>query len=253
MSTATWFRHRRERPDAVARLFCFPYAGGSALAYRSWGAFAPPELEICPVQLPGRDERRREPLIARMSDLVNGIADAMEPLLDLPFAFFGHSMGSRVAFELARTLRDRGLPRPLHLFASGSRAPHVPSGAPDLHQMSDAELIEELRRMGGTPDDFLDDPETMAALLPVLRADFEVLETYAFDGGDRIACDITAFRGATDPCASREGTDAWADVTSARFAHKTYPGNHFFVVPHGRAILTEASVRIFRSMAEVAA
>jgi medium-chain acyl-[acyl-carrier-protein] hydrolase len=119
--------------------------------------------------------------------------------------------------------------------------------------MSDAELIEELRRMGGTPDDFLDDPETMAALLPVLRADFEVLETYAFDGGDRIACDITAFRGATDPCASREGTDAWADVTSARFAHKTYPGNHFFVVPHGRAILTEASVRIFRSMAEVAA
>jgi surfactin synthase thioesterase subunit len=214
---------------------------------------APPELEICPIQLPGRDDRRREPLVTRMSDLVDALATAIEPLTDLPFAFFGHSMGSRVSFELARTLRDRGRPGPLHLFASGSRAPHIPSGAPDLHTMDDAELIEEVRRMGGTPDDVLADPDMKALLLPVLRADFKVLETYVFDGDDRIDCDITAFRGVADPCASREGTEAWADLTSSRFAHKTYPGNHFFLVPHGRAILTDVGVRIFRSMAEVAA
>ncbi len=213
---------------------------------------APPEVEICPIQLPGRDDRKADPPYRRMTDLVRDLAAAIEPLADLPFAFFGHSMGARVSFELARTLQQLGAPTPLHLFASGSRAPHIPSAGPDLHDLTDTELIEELRRIGGTPEDFLNDAATMAALLPVLRADFEVLETYAFAGDDRIDCDITAFRGAADPCASREGTDAWADLTAARFAHKTYPGNHFFLMPHGRAILTETGVRIFRSM-EVAA
>jgi medium-chain acyl-[acyl-carrier-protein] hydrolase len=227
--TTPWLKYRRERPDAVARLFCLPFAGGSALTNRPWVA------------------------LVRMDALVAELADAIEPLTDLPYALFGHSMGARVAFELARVLRDRNAPSPLHLFASGSRAPHVPSGGPDLHPMNDADLIGELRKMGGTPDDLLNDPEAMAALLPVLRADFEVLETYAFALGDRIACDITAFRGASDPCASREGTEAWAALTAGRFAHKTYPGNHFFLLPHGRSILTEAGVRIFRSLAELAA
>ncbi len=92
----------------------------------------------------------------------------------------------------------------------------------------------------------------MAALLPVLRADFEVLETYMFAGDDKIDCDITAFRGASDPCASREGTEAWSELTTARFALKTYPGKHFFLAPHARPILTEVGVRIFRSIAQVA-
>jgi surfactin synthase thioesterase subunit len=129
----------------------------------------------------------------------------------------------------------------------------VASGGRDLHDLCDAELLEELRQMGGTPSDLLEDAETMANLLPVLRADFEVLETYAFAGDDRLGCDITAFRGVSDPCASREGTEAWATLTSGRFTLKTYPGNHFFLMPHGRAILTEAGVRLFRSLAEVPA
>ncbi len=115
--------------------------------------------------------------------------------------------------------------------------------------MSDPALIEELRAMDGTPDDVLDDAMTMAALLPIVRADFEVLETYHFDGNDQIGCDITAFRGVSDPCATREGTEAWQNLTSGRFALKTFPGNHFFLMPHGRAILTETSTRLFRSMA----
>jgi surfactin synthase thioesterase subunit len=249
----TWFRYRRERPDALARLFCLPFAGGSALTYRPWVAFAPAEIDLCPIQLPGRDDRRREAVITRMPDLVDALADAIAPLTDLPFALFGHSMGARVAFELTRTLRRRGMPLPVHLFASGSRGPHVPADGPDLHRMSDHDLIAEVRKMGGTPDDVLADAEMMSLLLPVLRADFELLETYVFTADAPLECDITAFRGAADPCASRAGTEAWGELTSSRFALKTYPGNHFFLTPNGRAILTEASVRIFRSMEELAA
>jgi surfactin synthase thioesterase subunit len=115
--------------------------------------------------------------------------------------------------------------------------------------MSDMALIEELRAMGGTPDEMLDDAATMAALLPIVRADFEVLETYHFDGKDQIGCDITAFRGVSDPCATREGTEAWESLTTKRFALKTFPGHHFFLMPHGRSILTETCTRLFRSMA----
>ena len=184
-----------------------------------------------------------------MSDLVAALADALEPYLDLPFGLFGHSMGARVAFELTRTLRDRGAPMPCHLFASGSRAPHIPSNQPDMHRLSDKALTEELRSMGGTPDDILDDADTMATLLPIVRADFEVLETYRFDGNDRVGCDITAFRGASDPCATREGTDAWSTLTDARFTHRTFPGNHFFLLHQGRAVLAETAMRVFRSIA----
>jgi surfactin synthase thioesterase subunit len=247
----TWLKFRRARPDAAARLFCLPFAGGTALTYRSWTALAPNELEVCPIQLPGRDDRRKEPPITRMSDLVRELADVVEPLTDLPFGLFGHSMGARVALELARTLRRRGAPWPIHLFVSGSRAPHVPSGGPDLHRLDDAELIAELRRLGGTPDDVLADRELMASLLPVLRADFSVLETHVFDDTDRVDCDITAFRGAVDPLATREGTEAWAALTTRRLTLKTYSGNHFFIGPHSRAILTEVGVRMFRSMAEL--
>ena len=249
----SWFRYRRERPDASARLFCLSFAGGTAMTYRPWVSTAPSELEICPVQFPGRDDRSEEPPCRRMSVLVERLADAIAPLSDLPFGLFGHSMGARVAFELVRTLRDRGAVLPDHLFVSGSRAPHVPSGGPDLHARSDADLVEELRRMEGTPADILDDPDVMAGLLPIVRADFELLETYGFDGRDRIACDITAFRGASDPCASREGTEAWAGLTTGRFALKTFPGKHFFLQPNGPAVLTEASVRLFRSLSTVAA
>lgn len=244
----SWFRYRKERPDAVARLFCLSFAGGTAQTYHSWTAYAPTELEVCPIQLPGRDDRIGEPAFVRMDALVEALADALEPYLDLPYALFGHSMGARVGFELARILRDRNVPEPCHLFASGSRAPHIPSGHDDLHTLSDADLTEELRRMGGTPADILDDPDMMRVLLPIVRADFELLETYGFDGQDKIGCDVTAFRGASDPCASREGTEAWRDLTAGRFALKTFPGNHFFLMPHGRAILTEASVRLFRSV-----
>jgi medium-chain acyl-[acyl-carrier-protein] hydrolase len=245
----TWFHYRSQRPDAVARLFCLPFAGGTALTFRHWTSLAPAEIEICPVQLPGRDNRQAEKPFVRMADLVDALADALEPYLDLPYGLFGHSMGARVAFELTRTLHRRGLPAPAHLFASGSRAPHIPSGRNDLHSMPDAALTEELRAMGGTPSDLLDDSLAMAALLPIVRADFEVLETYHFDGKDQIGCDLTAFRGASDPCATREGTEAWESLTTGRFALKTFPGNHFFLMPHGRAILTETSTRLFRSMA----
>ena len=226
---ARWLAYRRVRADAVLRLFCFPYAGGSATAFRGWDAGLPSKVELCAVQLPGRESRLADAPFTRMVELVGVLAQVLHPVLDRPFALFGHSIGARVAFELARRLRALKMPQPVHLFVSGSHAPHLRDPWGPFHVLPDAQLIQELRGMGGTPEEILEHNDLMRLLLPVLRADFELNETYIFSPNEALDCRISAFSGLNDTTVPREAVEAWREHTRVDFNCRIFDGGHFFI------------------------
>jgi medium-chain acyl-[acyl-carrier-protein] hydrolase len=149
--------------------------------------------------------------------------------LDVPFALFGHSLGALVSFELARQLRKLGLPDLVHLFVSGHRAPQIPRPGPLTHQWPDAEFVAELRRLNGTPEEVLQHAELMALLLPVLRADFAIIETYSGSDEEALDCPISAFGGLQDSEASYDEVAAWREQTRGLFKVRMLPGDHFFL------------------------
>ncbi|MEV2240429.1 alpha/beta fold hydrolase [Micromonospora sp. NPDC049891] len=222
-----WFWARRPRPAAAARLVCLPYAGGAAAAYRMWDQLAPGCVEVCPVELPGRGVRMGEEPYRRLAPLVRALADALEPLLDRPYALFGHSMGGLVAFELARLLRRRGQPEPVHLFVSASPSPDRRSGA-TMHDASDAELKARLHALNGTPPEVLENEELMGLALPVIRADFAVLETYEFVDEPPLETPLTVFGGIDDLTVRPADLVGWRDH-AITVDLRMLPGDHFFI------------------------
>lgn len=229
-------------------MFCFPYAGGGASIYRGWAAALPPDVEVCPVQLPGREGRLREPPFDRLGPLIEAAAEALAPHFGMPFVFFGHSMGAMIGFELARELRRRGGPLPLHLFAAGRRAPQVPSREEPIHDLPDEQFFAELRNLNGTPEEVLQHAELMRLLCPILRADFAVNETYTFAPGEPFDFGISAFGGLGDADITRDDLSGWQAHTRGRFRLRMLPGDHFFL--HGaRDLILEATAR---DLAEVA-
>ena len=227
--TTPWFTSQRPNPRARLRLFCFPYAGGGAAIYRLWPQNLPSEVEVCVTHLPGRGTRLREPAFTSLDVLVDAAAEAIAPSLDKPFAFFGHSMGAMISFELARRLRDQGQPQPAHLFVSGRQAPQLPNLDPISHNLPEEELHRELLRLNGTPREVLEHPELMELMLPLLRADFSVVETYNYRPGIPLDCSLTVFGGLRDKEVSREQLEAWREQTVGEFALRMLPGDHFFL------------------------
>ncbi|MGA5301851.1 thioesterase II family protein [Nucisporomicrobium flavum] len=222
-----WLWARRPRPAAEARLVCLPYAGGAAAAYRAWHQLAPGHVEVCPVELPGRGLRMGEEPYRRLPPLVEGLADALDPLLDRPFALFGHSMGGLIAFELARLLRRRGRPEPSHLFVSASPAPDRPR-EPTVHDAPDAELKARLQAFNGTPAEVLDNEELMELALPVIRADFAVLETYEFAEEPPLDTPLTVFGGVDDRTVRPDDLVGWREHATT-VDLRMLPGDHFFI------------------------
>lgn len=232
-----WLVRVRPRPEAALRLFCFPHAGGAASSYFHWPA-ALAGVDVAAVQPPGREGRLAEPPIADMPVLLDRLVAAIEPRLDRPFLFFGHSMGALVALEAARELRRRGLPAPARLYVSGRRSPTVPSDEAPLHALPDDELVAELNhRFGGLPAAILAEPELMALFLPVIRADLTVLERHAFRPEAPLDVPITALGGDDDRRAGIEGLEAWRALTSAGFAMRRFPGGHFYLHEQREAFL----------------
>jgi medium-chain acyl-[acyl-carrier-protein] hydrolase len=231
------------------RMFCLPYAGGGASIYRGWGASLPADVEVCPVQLPGRESRMREAPIVRSEPLTQAIADAIQPYMNLPFVFFGHSMGAALGFELARELRRRGQPLPLHLFVSGRRAPQLPAREEPIWALPEPEFLVKLRELNGTPEEVLQHEELMKLLIPILRADFQVNETYEFTPEEPFDFGISAFGGLGDEDVTRDDVAAWQEHTRGRFRMRMLPGDHFFI--HGsKDMVLEA---VARDLAEIAA
>lgn len=240
MSTQLWLRRSKPNPQARLRLYCFHFAGGSASAYRTWPAlFAPihPEIEVSAVQLPGRENRLKEQPFMQVAPLVDTLVSVLRPELDRPFAFFGHSMGAIVAYELAQALTGMGAP-PSHLFVSGRRAPIMPERYLSLHQAvtDDALLRAVQQRYGNLPELLFQDAELKAIFAPLLRADFTLVETYSPSTLKPLPCPITALGGVADPIATRPELEAWQALTQGRFALHMLPGNHFYLQEQSGAL-----------------
>jgi medium-chain acyl-[acyl-carrier-protein] hydrolase len=230
------------RPQAEVRLFFFPYAGGGSAAYAGWRGLFPAGVEMHAICLPGRESRLREPPLSRLGALVEALDQALVPLLDLPFAFFGHSLGALVSFELARRLRRRSRAGPLHLFVSGCRAPQSERRRSPKHGLADAAFIAALQALNGTPRAVLEDAELMQCFLPSLRADFTMFETYSYANEAPLVCPIVAFGGLQDPEIDEGELTGWKCQTSASFAHYMFAGDHFFL-QDSRLTIAQAIVR----------
>lgn len=227
------------RENSRLRLFCFPYAGGGASALHSFAEYAPEQIDVLLVQLPGREDRFSERAFPSLEKLLPVLEECLLPYLDMPFAFFGHSMGALISFELTRALRKRaGIPGPIRLAVSGHRAPHIPDLRPPIYQTSDEEFLAELHHLNGTPKEILENTELLHVLLPLLRADFELCETYAYKQEAPLACPISAFGGLQDPEVPRESLLAWREQTQGSFQARFFRGDHFFL-HHERATLME--------------
>ena len=212
------------------RLFCLPYAGGGAATYAQWATGLPQEVEVCRVQLPGRENRWREALYTSMPRLVETLAEAIRPYLDRPFAFFGHSLGALLSFELARQVRRRYDLSPTQLFVSARWAPHWPDPEPLIYQLPDAEFSATLRRRyNNIPDAVANDPELMAIFLPLLRADVTLLDTYVYTADRPFDCPITAYGGRADRRVTRAALAAWQIHTTQAFQVQVFPGEHFYL------------------------
>jgi medium-chain acyl-[acyl-carrier-protein] hydrolase len=244
MTTSTvWIAPSRidlRAETAQVSLFCFPYSGSSAAFYAAWALPIP--VAICPIELPGHGRRMSERLHTRVEPLVRDIARGLAPYLDRPYAFFGHSTGAVVSFELARFLRREYGTSPIHLFVSGHGAPHLPHRDASVHALPDAEFIEKLREMNGTDPSVLANAELCQILLPILRADFAICETYQYTPGEPLDCPISVFSGLMDRYVTRSELEAWVYHTRARFRLGLYPGDHFFLNSN-RAGLLEAIAR----------
>lgn len=241
-----WFQFVRQSPSPRARLFCFPFAGGGAAAFRAWREILPEEIDLFPVQYPGRGSRVAEAPLAGMDEMVERIREAIRPYLDVPYAFFGHSMGATVCFETARALRRSGDPLPERAFVSARPAPHEPSDRPDRHTMPDAEFLDVLRELEGTPKEFFDHPELIEFMLPVLRADFQLLETYAFREEQPFSFPITALSGVDDPDTPPEKMSSWGRHTTGPFKEISYSGGHFYLEQRARELGREIVANLLR-------
>jgi medium-chain acyl-[acyl-carrier-protein] hydrolase len=225
-----WIRGLGSRQEtARLRVFVFPHAGGSASSYQL-STFFPDDVEVCSIQLPGREDRATEPLRTSMTSVVDELTGVIEANAELPYVFFGHGTGALIAFTAARLLAPR------HLFVSAHRAPHLPNRDP-LHHLPDEEFIDRLVPLYPV----LLDPDLGEVVLPILRADLTLCETYRFRPAPPLSCPITAFGGRDDDLVDAAELHGWGHHTSGIFEFKVFPGEHFYL--RGREHLLVDHVR----------
>lgn len=224
-----WLQCPRPTPDAGLRLVCLPYSGGRASVFKNLAADLPDHLELWAVEYPGHGRRLPEAPSTRLAPLVEQIADVITQQVDRPFALLGYSVGALIGFEVARELARLGRPGPTALFAAAAKAPQLRPTRPPLHELSRDELIEGLHRLAGTRNELLEHEELVDVMLPILRADLSLDETYAYDPGAVLDCPVVAFGGSEDWSTPRSSLEAWREQTTGGFSVVTLPGGHFFL------------------------
>ena len=226
----SWYICHKPNPTARLRLFCFPYGGGGPSTFYNWPKQLPSDVETIGIQMPGLESRMMEPPIDIISMAVQSLLPEIYLKLDKPFAFFGHSLGALISYELARAISEKYSVQPTRLFVSGIRAPHIPIRRSPIYELPEVEFLKELNSLYcGIPEEILQNPDILRILLPGLRACLKMSESYLFLGGDPLDCDITAFGGHDDNTAPREDLEAWRYHTKGMFTLHMIAGNHFFI------------------------
>lgn len=224
-----WFMFSPADANARLCLFCFPHAGGGASVFHSWQETLSTEVQVCAVQLPGRQTRLQEPAATNLPQLVDDLARALLPYSDIPFAFFGHSMGALIAFELTRKLRRENGPMPRRLFLASSSAPQIAKRHPQIYALPEREFVEALQHRSNIPAQALQHSELMQLLLPTLRADFALCDTYEYLPEEPLHLPIHAFGGLEDQDVTKDDLQAWSEQTRDQFTLQMFVGNHFFI------------------------
>jgi surfactin synthase thioesterase subunit len=215
--------------DAGIRLFCFAHAGGGPSFFRAWRTVLAPEIDVRPVLLPGRESRVRELPYRRMEQLLDPLCAALAPYLDRPYALFGHSMGSIIAYEVARRLSAHAGREPGCVLVSGRRAPALPARRRKFSALPEPEFLTAIAALNGTPPEVLSQPQLIQLLIPALRADFELNETYQPLPGPLLDCPVAAYMGLGDPEVTPGELLGWHAETSAEFTLRTFAGDHFYL------------------------
>jgi pyochelin biosynthesis protein PchC len=242
-NTDTWLRRYEPTGKASVSLVCFPHAGGSASFFVGMSRALAPTVDVVAVQYPGRQDRIREPVLDSIAVLADEIYGQLRGADLRQLAFFGHSMGATVAFEVARRLEAARGDAAIRLFASGRRAPSITAGS-HIHSLGDDEFIAELSRLGGNDLPFTDDDEILRLALPALRTDYKAVETYPYTPDVRLSCPITAFVGDHDPVTSVEQASAWRHHTRDHFDLCVFPGGHFYLAAQSARLFREVRLRI---------
>ncbi|MEU3191262.1 alpha/beta fold hydrolase [Streptomyces sp. NPDC006992] len=226
--TDRWLRRMAAAPNARTRLICFPHAGGSAGFFFPLLKSLPGTVEAYAVQYPGRQDRLAEPSLTSVDELVDAVCEVLRQEPAMPLVLFGHSMGATLAFEVARRRERSGSGSPLGLIVSGRRAPSL-QRTETVHQRDDEGLVAEIRRLSGTDDSLLDDPEIRRMFLPALRADYRAIETYRMAPGPPLRCPLSVFVGDADPRVSVAEAEAWRGQAGGEISLQVFPGGHFYL------------------------
>ncbi len=224
-----WIARYRRPYNLRLKLFCFPYAGGGPAAFRGWAeTLKDAGVEVCGIRLPARDIRVDEEPLLSVFDAVAPITLTILRMLDGPYALYGHSLGAILAFETARALRREGASEPEHLLASASQAPQLPWNHPPMRDLECQPFLREIQaRYGDIPGAVLNDRELLDLLLPGLRADVHMVETYRYSPEAPLDCPVTVYGGIQDKMVTRQSLDAWREQTTNTFRFHMVPGDHF--------------------------
>jgi surfactin synthase thioesterase subunit len=251
----SWVKIRAPRPNARIRLFCLPHAGGGTTTFRLWPKLLGDDIEVCPILLPGREERMREPCLTDIADVIPPLVNEVAEYFDKPYAIFGHSLGGLLAWDLVRTLEDRHGPRPVRTFLGAVTARRPPPRGTQKRDLSDEGIVDSLREIDHTDFEFYGRPELMKLLLPTIRADAKIAGSFTFpaENGGRIEGSLTVFAGTADHVAPRELTEAWRDCTASEFSYHLMEGDHFFLhdlEPQVAAIVRDELCVLLSSLGE---
>lgn len=224
-------------PANGVNLFCLPYAGGSAYSYKGFLKSSPNFLEIVFLELPGRGNRAKEPLLKSLEHMVVDLMSQINSRTTEPYAIYGHSMGALLGYLLTKHIIKAGLPPPLHLFFTGCSGPSIADIDRGRHLLPQDQFIEKLRELDGSPEEILSDPILMAYFEPIIRADFEAVDNYVYEEGEPFSeIPITIINGLNERATYEHGL-AWQKETTEKIDFRQFPGKHFFIYDYQHEIM----------------
>ncbi|WP_416963487.1 thioesterase II family protein [Streptomyces sp. Agncl-13] len=236
--SSPWYSVPVPRPAASVRLYCLPCAGGDSTMFRAWADHLPPSVELRAIRLPGRHGRHPEQPFTDCAMAADTLAGALAPELRPPYVLFGHSMGALIAYQLLLALERRGLPPPTLYTSASWLVEGIPVERLPDPAASDDRFIDRLRRLGGVPSEVLSDPEVLAFMLPVLRADFQLCRTYEPRVGRApLAVPMRAMGGVADTVTPVDRMAGWSHHTTRFLGVRRFPGDHFFVRDHADRVV----------------